>query len=171
MLTVFFWKCGSLWSWMEAVIMYWKANNVFISNKWMYWSPQVAGRPHCDITKHVRCLLILNDVVWTNVASVSRWMHAINMQYQYWYCRNYMNGIRGMWFLGVMEVQVWGEITCALVFWRQGLRHVSRNECMGWLKCSGLRKIWADLNLMVQSEERFEIGRVPISNGVVEGTL
>ena len=26
----------------------------------------------------------------------------------------------------------WGEPKCTLVLWRQGFRHLTRNECMGW---------------------------------------
>ena len=26
----------------------------------------------------------------------------------------------------------WSEPTCTLVLWRQGLRHPTRNECVGW---------------------------------------
>ena len=27
----------------------------------------------------------------------------------------------------------WGETTRTLISWRQGFRHPSRNECLGWL--------------------------------------
>ena len=29
-------------------------------------------------------------------------------------------------------IKGWGEPTCTLVPWRQGFRHPTRNECMGW---------------------------------------
>ena len=38
----------------------------------------------------------------------------------------------------------WGEPTCTLVPWRQGFRHPTKNECMGWfaqivvLMCNGV---------------------------------
>ena len=48
---------------MEAVIMYWKENNVLISNKWMSWSQQVVGRLHLNIANHVSCLVNLNHIV------------------------------------------------------------------------------------------------------------
>ena len=32
-----------------------------------------------------------------------------------------------------IDIYVWGEPICKLVLWRQGFRHPTRNECMGWL--------------------------------------
>ena len=42
-------------------------------------------------------------------------------------------GFGNLWILFVgCGRMVWGEITCRLVLWRQGFRHPSRNERMGW---------------------------------------